>query len=349
LLETHGWMRKIFSEPADPYINRSVSRSAFHCTSYFLQQSSFRLFIARSLLSPSKRWYSCVSTARLHALRFTTSCGLDKAKFVTTADAADGYWLAPLDKTTSYSLTAFDSPLGRLEWLCLPMGLQPSAGWFQKFLEDALRRHNLLYTGEFNKGRDAETGKLQNFVSTYQDDLIYWSETEEEHKEMTHLLLTALSTEKLHLNPSKLNLACKYTRYLGCIVGNGKLSMDPRKVSAVNDLVVEKNAGDIRKFVGMAQFYRRWIAGFSTMVAPLTDMLKKSVDVEATWGDAQDGAISKIKQSLTSYPCLRQWDPSRPPIGLVDARHTTASILENCDHICHRLSVNIIRLNPGAY
>ncbi|MDA8532054.1 hypothetical protein N9K45_00375, partial [bacterium] len=52
LLETQGWMRKTFSEPADPYINRSVLRSAFHCTFYFLQQSSFRLFIARSLLSP---------------------------------------------------------------------------------------------------------------------------------------------------------------------------------------------------------------------------------------------------------------------------------------------------------
>eukprot|EP01043_Picozoa_sp_COSAG02_P024586 COSAG02_NODE_1349_length_13132_cov_8.583289_5_plen_146_part_00 len=52
LLEMQGWMRKVFSEPADPYINRSVSRSAFHCTFYFLQQSSFRLFIARSLLSP---------------------------------------------------------------------------------------------------------------------------------------------------------------------------------------------------------------------------------------------------------------------------------------------------------
>ena len=52
LLEMQGWMRKIFSPPADPYINRSVSRSAFHCTFYFLQQSSFRIFIARSLLSP---------------------------------------------------------------------------------------------------------------------------------------------------------------------------------------------------------------------------------------------------------------------------------------------------------
>ena len=52
LLEMQGWMRKNLSPPADPYINRSVSRSAFHCTFHFLQQSSFRLFIARSLLSP---------------------------------------------------------------------------------------------------------------------------------------------------------------------------------------------------------------------------------------------------------------------------------------------------------
>eukprot|EP01043_Picozoa_sp_COSAG02_P044613 COSAG02_NODE_4002_length_5929_cov_5.601201_3_plen_153_part_00 len=52
LLETQVWMRKIFSAPTDPYINRSVSRSAFYCTFNFLQQSSFRLFIARSLLSP---------------------------------------------------------------------------------------------------------------------------------------------------------------------------------------------------------------------------------------------------------------------------------------------------------
>ncbi len=55
LLEMQGWVRKIFSPPADPYINRSVSRSAFHCTFYFLQQSSFRIFIARSLLSPVRR------------------------------------------------------------------------------------------------------------------------------------------------------------------------------------------------------------------------------------------------------------------------------------------------------
>ena len=76
---------------------------------------------------------------------------------------------------------------------------------------------------------------------------------------MAERLLTALSAEKLHLNPAKLNLACKYTRYLGCVVGNGRLSMDPRKVATVDNLIVGKDVGDIRKFVGMAQFYRRWI------------------------------------------------------------------------------------------
>ena len=53
-------------------------------------------------------------------------------------------------------------------------------------------------------------------------------------------------------------LCCKYTRSLGCVVGNGRLSMDPRKVAAVDNLIVGKDVGDIRKFVGMAQFYRRW-------------------------------------------------------------------------------------------
>ena len=71
--------------------------------------------------------------------------------------------------------------------------------------------------------------------------------------------------------------------------------MDPRKVAAVDNLIVGKDVGDIRKFVGMAQFYRRWIAGFSSMVSPLTDMLKKSVDVQQAWGEAQDKAVARVR------------------------------------------------------
>ena len=96
---------------------------------------------------------------------------LDKAKYISTADAADGYWLAPLDKTTAY-LTAFDAPDGRYEWTCLPMGIQPASGWFQSFMEDILAANDLLYTGEGNRKQNADTGRWENFVIVYQDDLI---------------------------------------------------------------------------------------------------------------------------------------------------------------------------------
>ena len=67
-----------------------------------------------------------------------TASGFRRAT-VCTADAADGYWLAPLDQETKW-LTAFDTPMGRYEWNCLPMGIQPAAGWFQCFMEDALAK-----------------------------------------------------------------------------------------------------------------------------------------------------------------------------------------------------------------
>ena len=129
--------------------------------------------------------------------RRLTVCGtpslwytLDDAKYISTADAADGYWLAPLDQETKW-LTAFDTPMGRYEWNCLPMG-------FQCFMEDALATHNLMYTTEANRKRNPDTGLMENFVIVYQDDLIWWSDTVEEHQQMTELLLDAFSSEKLH-------------------------------------------------------------------------------------------------------------------------------------------------------
>eukprot|EP01046_Picozoa_sp_COSAG06_P102551 COSAG06_NODE_48719_length_330_cov_0.670996_1_plen_98_part_10 len=98
-------------------------------------------------------------------------------------------------------MTAFNSSLGRYEWTCTPMGLQPSSGHFQRFMEDALSRHGLLYTGEAGKRRNPQTGLLEGFVAVYQDDLVWWSDNAAEHREQIERLLDAFSTEKLHLNP----------------------------------------------------------------------------------------------------------------------------------------------------
>ena len=73
------------------------------------------------------------------------------------------------------------------------MGLQPSSGHFQRFMEEALSRHNLLYTGEVAKRRNPQTGKLEGFVAVYQDDLVWWDADRETHREQITTVLEALS------------------------------------------------------------------------------------------------------------------------------------------------------------
>ena len=109
------------------------------------------------------------------------------------------------------------------------MGICTASGMYQSFIEGILMKHDLLFTDEAMK-RCSDDGVPQNYVCCYQDDLIWWSEDEELHKQMTERLLDVFSQEKLYLNPKKLQLACKYARYLGCIIGNSSLSMDPIKV-----------------------------------------------------------------------------------------------------------------------
>jgi hypothetical protein len=248
---------------------------------------------------------------------------LDNAVYLSTADAADGYWLAPLDRTSTARsgswLTAFDTPEGRHEFTCLPQGIQPASGWFQSFMEDVLSRHNMLYTGENNRRCNPDTGEWENYVIVYQDDLIWYSATEADHDLMTARFLDVFTEEKLYLNPNKLNLYCKHTRYLGCIVGNHSLSMDPRKVDAVMDMATPVDASGVRQLVGMCQFYRRWITDFSGTTAPLTDMLKKDVVWARDWGDVQDAAVMKLKTAMSSFPILHQHYPDRPNIICCDA------------------------------
>lgn len=260
---------------------------------------------------------------------------MDQAEFISSADAADGFWLAPVDKESRW-LTAFNSVMGRFEWLCTPMGLQPASGHFQRFMEDALQRHGLLYTTEDGKRRNPDTGLLEGFVAVYMDDLIWWSDEREEHREQIERFLDAMNEEKLKMNPNKLNLFAHYTRYLGCIVGRRSLCMDPQKVEAVDNMATPTDASGVRQMVGMASFYRRWLPSFATMVSPLTDMLrmrddpngridpktkkirKVMIDFKEHWGDDQDKAVKDVKDMMTSFPVLRQFDPTKPCVLLTD-------------------------------
>eukprot|EP01050_Picozoa_sp_SAG11_P036654 SAG11_NODE_14058_length_626_cov_57.288425_1_plen_169_part_10 len=101
------------------------------------------------------------------------------------------------------------------------------------------------------------------FVAVYIDDLIVFSDSEEEHERHLLEVMRICSEERLYLNNSKSKLFCKYTRYLGAVCGNNKLFMDPEKVQSITVMPTPKSPTQVREFLGAASFYRRWIASYA--------------------------------------------------------------------------------------
>ena len=105
--------------------------------------------------------------------------------------------------------------------------------------------------------------------------------------------------------------------FLGVILENGTITMDPIKVAGVADWKTPKNVKDIRKFLGFCNFYRRFIRGFSQITKPLNDRLKKGA--QWTWGEPEDRAFEELKCQICEEPVLLQPDQKKPFEVEVDA------------------------------
>ena len=114
-------------------------------------------------------------------------------------------------------------------------------------------------------------------------------------------------------------IACRYVRYLGCICGQGELHLDPDKVEAIKKMPTPTTTTEIKSFLGGAGFFRRWIADFSKITSPLTNLLKKGVIVKEAWTPACDAAVKTLKKAMTTYPVLRAPNPNLPFYLYTDA------------------------------
>ena len=135
----------------------------------------------------------------------------------------------------------------------------------------------------------------EGFAAIYMDDVVLFSDTAENHKKHILQMLDILSKEKLYVAPNKMALFCKYIRYLGAVVGNNKLMMDPLKVESINKMPTPTTQKDIRSFLGAAGFMRRWISNYSKKAQPLNDLLVKEIggklEMAHSWArQAQGGA-----------------------------------------------------------
>lgn len=143
---------------------------------------------------------------------------------------------------------------------------------------------------------------MNEFLVVYFDDILIYSRSLVDHCDHLRRLLEVLRQEKLDVNLKKCTFASPTVTFLGFIVSRDGVMADPEKVKVIREWPEPKNIHEVRSFHGLATFYRRFIQGFSTIVAPITHCLKKG---EFTWTPAATRAFQNIKAKLADAPVLR--------------------------------------------
>ena len=160
---------------------------------------------------------------------------------------------------------------------------------------------------------------LDKCVVVFIDDILIYSKSQEEHEEHLHLILQRLREHKLYAKFSKCEFWLEEVGFLGHVVSKNGIAVDPEKVSAVTRWEVPKNVADIRSFLGLAGYYRRFIENFSKLAKPLTSLLKK--EVKFKWTEECEISFQELKKRLVSAPVLCLPDIEKEFQVYCDASH----------------------------
>ena len=140
---------------------------------------------------------------------------------------------------------------------------------------------------------------LDEFVVVFIDDILIYSKTEEEH---TKHLRIALQDNKLYAKYSKCEFWMKEVKFLGHVVSEKGISVDPLKIEAVTEWEKPKTVFEIRSFLGLVGYYRRFVQDFVKLAGPLTALTKKGVKFD--WTEKCQRLFEELKQRLTTAPIL---------------------------------------------
>ena len=237
-----------------------------------------------------------------------------KARFFTKMDLASAFWQVPLSKEDSMK-TAFSFDGKTYIWKVMPFGLKNAPPTFQRLGEKILA--SLIGRG----------------VYIFIDDILIYTETEEEHFRILDQVLSRLREAGLKVALEKSVWMAQEVSYLGYIIGHGSLKMDPAKVRAITEIKTPyeravENGGryspnlrkQIKSFLGAAGFYRRFIKDFASLTACLTDLTKDAKRPAWTWKHTK--AWRELQQRLATQPVLREPDPDKPYFIDTDASNT---------------------------
>ncbi|KAI3754605.1 hypothetical protein L1987_54392 [Smallanthus sonchifolius] len=197
--------------------------------------------------------------------------------------------------------TAFRTRYGHYEFMVMPFGLTNAPAVFM----DLMNRVCTPY--------------LDKFVIFFIDDILIYSKSIAEHEEHLCLVLDLLKKEQLYAKFSKCEFWLKEVQFLGHIVNEKGIHVDPAKIEAVKNWQAPKTPTEVRSFLGLAGYYRRFIANFSKIVVPLTALNHKGKPYE--WGPKQEEAFQTLKQKLCEAPILTLPDGTEDFVVYCDASH----------------------------
>ncbi|GJZ18122.1 putative reverse transcriptase domain-containing protein [Tanacetum coccineum] len=150
---------------------------------------------------------------------------------------------------------------------------------------------------------------LDKFVIVFIDDILIYSKNKQEHEEHLKLILELLKKEELYAKFSKCEFWIPKVQFLGHVIDSEGIHVDPAKIESIKDWTSPKSPTEIRQFLGLAGYYRRFIEGFSKIAKPMTKLTQKKV--KFVWGDKQEAAFQLLKQKLCSAPILAPCNTGR--------------------------------------
>ncbi|KAI2657525.1 Transposon Tf2-8 polyprotein [Labeo rohita] len=226
--------------------------------------------------------------------------------------------------------TAFVTPTGHYEYLVMPYGLSISPSVFQTFMNEVFR--------EF----------LHQFVIVYIDDILIYSRNMAEHRQHVQQVLHKLRQYQLYLKLEKCEFHQSSVYFLGYNISAEGVHMDQKKIDAILNWPPPSNVKELQRFLGFANFYRRFIQGYSSITAPLTSLLRGKPK-HLTWNPAAHEAFQHLKHLFSTAPLLRHPDPGLPFTVEVDASTAGVgavlsqaagdpAILHPCAFYSHKLS-----------
>jgi hypothetical protein len=266
-------------------------------------QPSASLFSSPVLLVPKKdgSYRFCVDFRHLNAITI-------KSKFPVPIfdqlmdELAHAQWFSNLDLRAGFHQillqpgeehkTAFQTHLGHYEFRVMAFGLTGAPGTFQGAMNVTL------------------SPGLRKFILVFFDDILIYSRTYEEHIKHLALVMQWLSDDSWKIKFSKCKFAQTSIAYLGHVISGQGVSTDSSKIQAIINWPLPKTVRDVRGFLGIAGYYRKFVRHFGIIARPLHDLLRK--DVPFQWTDAHHQAFHSLKHALTTAPCLALPDFSHP-------------------------------------